>query len=210
MSTASCYDGCVRRYRRNGTPIGDRKVYVAKPGWPVQVWEVAGCSEWEQVQTTILLEALGGSFGPDFDVSKSIIVMPGVDLRHLDLYKARLPMSDMTAAMASGSKFYGSYLAGANLMGSDFSDANFRGSVLRSVDFREANLRRSIMSESDLSGADFRGANLDGAEMMKADLRGTLLDGVNCKSAALLYSKRNANDGKIEGWRVVRGVLERA
>ena len=55
-----------RRYRRNGKPIGNRRVYVVDVTVaPVKVYPVRlqGISTWEDAHQLVLMERWGGSYG---------------------------------------------------------------------------------------------------------------------------------------------------
>lgn len=142
----------MRRYRRNGNPIGDHKVYVVMPGSSPVVWEIKGCKHWEEVPETVALEAMAGTFGPDFDADKSFIIMPGANL--------------------SGERLYSVDLSGADLSGADLSGANLRLANLMGVNLRDSNLIYANLVVAQLESADLRGADFFGTQLWGADLKG--------------------------------------
>ena len=185
----------MSRYRRNGTPTGDRRVYVVMPGWgkvPPKVWEVSGCKEWEEVEPVIAVEAMTGTFGPDFDLSRAVAIMPGANLYGAILRDANLEGADLRDANLEGARLYSVDLRGAclyrtNLEGASLSYANLRGAALES-----ANLRGAALESANLEGADLRGADL-----RDADLEGAKLEG----------AFRQPDDRPIRGMRVLNGRL---
>jgi len=169
----------MRRYLRNGNPIGDHKVYVVMPGSVPVVWEIKGCRHWEEVPATIELEAMSGTFGPEFDPDKAVIIMPGANLR-----VANLSGANLRCANISGAK-----LSFADLIGADLSDADLSGAYLG-----DANLSGAYLIGANLSGADLIGADLSDADLREADLS---------------YAKRLPEDHPIPGWRIISGKLVR-
>ena len=138
----------MRSYRRNGTPIGDRSVYVVVPGPSPKAWEINGCSYWEEVPGAVALESIAGNFGYDFDPSAAIIVEPGCNLS-----KARLSQISLLLGDLRGAKMEGVILTEGSLMMADLRDANLYGARL---------------AYANLAGADFRGADIRGADLSGA------------------------------------------
>lgn len=202
----------MRRYRRNGNPIGDYKVYVVMPGedgeGPV-VWEIKGCRHWEEVPATIDLEAMSGTFGPYFDARKAVIVMPGSRLRcnlgGADLHMSNLSGSDMRYGLFLGTVFEGSDMAGvdlsqsllkgsylsdvdlsmANLEGSIVTDADMRRSLVKNSIFKDAELRRSNLESSDLEGSILQQAMMEGCNLRWSNLKNADLRGASLEEADL-------------------------
>ena len=135
----------MARFRRNGTPIGDHKVYVVLPAWEPKVWEISGYRTWEEVESGLPLEIMMGKFGFDY-VNEIVGVMPGANLRGAYLRLVDLPRANLI----------GANLGGANLMFSRLAHASLRG-----ADLSKANLTRSDLRFADLRGADLSEANLD-------------------------------------------------
>lgn len=186
----------MRRYRRNGTPIKDRKVYVVKPGFRPKVWEVKGYQTWEEVAAGVPVEAMMGAFDFEKDIT---IVMPGAVFSMKNLNGADLSDADL-----SGAKLNGSYLSGACLVGSYLRGANFRDACISGADLRDA----------DLSGADLTDADLRFSEVLRANLEGANLEGAQIRDADLRLAnlggaRRLPSDSQIPGWKVVSGRLER-
>jgi len=194
----------MRRYRRNGTPIGFQKPYVVLPGNPPQVWEVDGCKEWEEVPGVVALEAMAGKFGSDFDPSKAVTVMPGADLARSNLARSNLTRSNLIR-----SNLIRANLSGANLRGAVFSFADLTRANLTRADLTSADLSYAYLSYADLSFADLRGADLSYANLSFADLRGADLRGADLNGAALGNAYRKPSDDLIPGWRVVNSKIER-
>ena len=182
MSTATCYTSAMRRYRKNGTPIGDRKVYVVKPGYPVQVWEVFGYETWEEFKAGISIEIITGKFGLE-DLDDIVFLTPGARLEGKNIAGARLVRCDisgsrMNACRAprcvfdhsnmSRSVWIGSNLDYSSLVGIDASYGYFRSSSLEKCDLRGSDLTNSNFSYCDLSGADLRDCRTEGANFTGA------------------------------------------
>ncbi len=63
----------MRRFRRNGTPIGSHKVYAVSPGNSVtyatrpeaKVWLISGYKTWEEAEAGFAFEVMTGAFGED-------------------------------------------------------------------------------------------------------------------------------------------------
>lgn len=139
----------MRSYRRNGTPIGDRRVYVVMPAWNPKVWEISGYSTWEEVAAGLPLEILMGRFGLD-GTNEIVAVMPGANLRG-----AYLRLVD---------------LWGANLRGANLEGANLMFARLAHADLSDADLSRANLTRSDLRFSNLEGANLEGANISYAYL----------------------------------------
>lgn len=193
----------MRSYRRNGTPIGDRRVYAVLPCAKVKVWELNGYSTWEEVAAGLPLEILMGKFGSE-SLQYIVAVMPGANLARSFLGHAALVEANLSGADLEGASFYC-----AALSGSDLIEANLRGACLMGANLVGADLSRSNLMDAELQNANLwlaklerariDGANLCGANLDEADLSGVELDGI----------KRLESDRPIPGWRVVNGRLRR-
>jgi len=121
-----------RQYRRNGTPIGEYKVYALalNSGKWAEVFEITphGIETYEDLEGLVMLEMIEGRFGAP---ERIVVTKPGVDL------------------------------SGANLRGANLREANLRGANLRGVDLREANLYHADLGGADLREANLRDAILD-------------------------------------------------
>lgn len=137
----------MRNYRRNGTPIGDRRVYVVLPGTDPMVWEVNGYKFWEEVDAGLPMEVMMGKFGFE-RVNELVIIRPGARLRGADLDFVSLKDCDLREANLEEAR-----LEYANLSGADLRNSNLRG----------ADLGCSRLTGTDLSGAWIEGATLTGA-----------------------------------------------
>jgi hypothetical protein len=102
----------------------------------------------------------------DRQISKSGLVLAGVDLRGAVLPKVVLRKGELTAAQLAGAD-----LRFADLRTSSLVDANLRGADLRWADLSFADLRGS-----DLRDADLRYANLDDVVAVEARFEGALFN----------------------------------
>lgn len=194
----------MRRYRRNGTPIGKHRVYAVLPCAKVKVWELSGYSTWEEVEAGLPLEVMMGKFGSE-GMGYIVAIMPGAKLDHSFFGHAALLDANLSGADLEESSFYC-----ANLSGADLTGANLRGVCLMGAYLMGANLSRSNLMDAELQNANLwcaklknarlDGANLSGTHLVEADLGGVDLDGL----------KRLDSDHPIPGWRVVNGRLRRA
>lgn len=141
-----------RRYRRNGTPIGDYNVYAIafKQGERTQVFEVKpqGVETYEDLEMLVMMEELSGAFGYGYD--RLVVTRPGADLSYTKLQVVNLE--------------------GANLRTAHLYGANLRGAKLQGANLRDANLYGAILVGANLYGADLRGANLYCATLYGANL----------------------------------------
>jgi len=121
---------------------------------PAKVWEITGCTEWEEVPGAVALEAFSGKFGFDFDSSRATIVGPKCDLN-------RAWLSDVSFLLAD--------LREAKMNGAVLTYASFMMADLRHADLRGARMALSNLAGADLRHADLRGADLSGAVRGKND-----------------------------------------
>ena len=142
-----------RQYRRNGTPIGDHKVYaLAMRGYTcTDVFEIepSGIETYEGLEVLVDLEKMSGKFGFNYD--RLVITKPGANLVGADIYGidirgANLEGSDIRFSNLAGSELEGAKLAHSNLVGSILYGANFRGSDLRDADLYECDIDKAIFS----------------------------------------------------------------
>lgn len=107
--------------------------------------------------------------------TKSIAILPKLNLSNADLSKANLNYTDLN----------GADLSGANLEGADLNNSYLNNSDLKNADLEGADLYRTNLNGADLSGADLSGAKLIGTELSGTDLRGADLRGTVLSDAGL-------------------------
>jgi len=142
-----------RQYRRNGTPIGDHKVYaLAMKGIVCSgVFEIfpLGIETYEDLEVLVDLDKMSGKFGFDYDrlaITKPDANLVGADIYGIDIRGANLEGSDIRFSNLAGSELEGAKLAQSNLGGSILYRANFRGSDLRGAVLYECDISRAIFS----------------------------------------------------------------
>ena len=151
----------ARSYRRNGTPIGDRRVYVVTTKKrPCSVYEInlPGVTEWETGESLVAMERMSVAFGDDSMSDDLVLVKPG----------AKLTDANLRAANLSGADLSGADLSGANLYRANLSGADLTGAKLLGADLTGANLSGANLRGADLTGADLSGAYLTGAYLRDA------------------------------------------
>jgi len=119
-----------RSYLRNGTPIGEYKVYaiaIRDSGGPA-VFELNphGISDYEDLDGLVMMETLSGSFG--YDHERIVITKPGANLEGANLEDANLIRANL----------YGANLSGANLIRANLNSANLEGAILKGANLRGA------------------------------------------------------------------------
>jgi len=139
-----------RRYRRNGTPIGEYKVYALVFKRWAEVYEIVpqGIETYEDLEVLVEMEAMAGKFG--FDFSRIVITKPGVYLEEANLIGVKIP---------------GCNLSGANLSLCDLDEADLDHCNLSGANLEEAVLHRASMNFVNLSGAKTRRAEFHGVIM---------------------------------------------
>jgi len=141
----------ARSYRRNGTPIGDRRVYVVTTKKrPCSVYEMSGVTTWEEADASFELMRGMYQFGDDSMRDDLALVRPGADLTQANLEDANLERADLSGAILCGVNFCIADLTEARLCRANFTDA--------------------YLEEAVFCGADFTGADLTGARLMMAHL----------------------------------------
>lgn len=160
----------ARSYRRNGTPIGDYKVYiiVVDTTIPSRVFEISGMSTYEEAETAVMLEAMTGSLGND--PGRIVLTRPGANLAKANLSGANLEKCDL-----SGANLRHSTLVGTKLSRSKMSGCNLIGVDAKHSNFYMSDLSYSKMWASSFIGSQLDGAKLDGVEV-KAPGGGAWLD----------------------------------
>jgi hypothetical protein len=152
-----------RQYRRNGTPIGEYRVYALAMKGTTCTGEFeispSGIETYEDLESLVEMEAITGSFGYGYD--RLVITRPGANLIGLKLLGAYIPKADLR----------GANLEGADLEGANLESVSLVGAILRGACLFEANLYGADLRESNLSRADLRLADL-----READLRSAILD----------------------------------
>jgi len=136
----------MSRYRRNGTPIGDRRVYVVLPGADPMVWEVKGYKFWEEVDAGLPMEIMMGKFGFE-RVNELVIIRPGANL-----VGAKMVGVDLWKCNLRGAKMRGADLRNAELDLVDLSDADLSMSVLREASITDSFMPRCNLSHSLMTG----------------------------------------------------------
>jgi len=178
-----------RQYRRNGTPIGDRKVYALalRKDRPSDVFEIEphGIETYEDLEGLVALEQMAGKFGYDYD--RLVITRPGVDL--------------------SGKSILDIDISGSNLSGSHFVKSRFEGSTLDGVDFSGADLSRADLLNTYMSGTVLYGSKLIGAYMEGVNIEECRFDKETDFSSAYLpdgpvpYGWSRDNEGLLTRWK---------
>jgi hypothetical protein len=219
----------MRRYRRNGTPIGDRKVYVVMPGFrdphdpgPCQAWEIKGLAHWEEVADTIPLEAMTGAFGRDFDPRIAKIICPGANLKSSSLYDgsfekvdlrdADLRRCDISATAFTDSDFRGANLSSAVVDAVRFSSCDLRGcrfyGKIRACSFFGCDLRNVDMSECEIYAASFYHCDLRGTRMSENVVNVDFGESERLPSDPPIASVRETGAGRtLKRWHVVDGRM---
>lgn len=152
------------------------------------------------------------------------LVMPGADLRCLDLREQVLASAELQGADLRNSLldsavlvrgvFDGARMSGTSLFSADASKASFADTQLtgthavrskwRRALLARADLTAALLDNADLRGAEFVGARLDRASLVGADLRQAILLRATFAHADL----RDANlDGAAAEARTFRGAL---
>jgi hypothetical protein len=103
-----------------------------------------------------------------------------VDLRGLQLYRARLINTQLRYANLARS-----WLQGTWLNRSDLKSADLRRSHLQETSFVDANLNFAYLSGANLQDADLRGADLRGADLRDANLTGVVFEGALADAATI-------------------------
>ena len=109
-------------------------------------------------------------------------LVPGADLRGVDLGKRNL--------------------AGIDLRRADLRGADLRHSILRDADLRGAKLSEADLRQAHLDGADLTGARLDGADLRRALLARACFAGASLRGARLsgtAVNGANFTDADLEG-----------
>ncbi len=120
----------------------------------------------------------------------------------IDLYKANMEYSNLTAIYCRLGILYGAYLEGANLNGATFEGANLEGAKLEGANLNGANLEGANLEGANLEGAYLKVAYLEGANLEGANLEGAKLEGANLKGAKLEGAKlegANLEGANLEG-----------
>jgi uncharacterized protein YjbI with pentapeptide repeats len=159
-----------RQYRRNGTPIGDHKVYALAifRGKKTRVYEIIpqGIETYEDLDFLVDMEELAFKFGSGYD--RLVITKPGVDLSGEKLVGVDLHKSNLSGAKMSGSYVNGSLLTYCTLIGTDFSNAELRFAYLTGSNMTGADLFNSDVSSAEMYDVKLRDARTSHADFSEA------------------------------------------
>jgi uncharacterized protein YjbI with pentapeptide repeats len=140
------------------------------------------------------------------------LVMPGADLRHLDLREqilagAQLQGADLRNSLLDSAVLVRAALDGARMSGTSLFSADASKATLSDARLVGAHALRSTWRRALLAHADLTGALLDDADLREAELVGARLDraslvGADLRQAVLLdatFLAADLSDARLEG-----------
>ncbi|MGI8728766.1 MAG: pentapeptide repeat-containing protein [Solirubrobacteraceae bacterium] len=140
------------------------------------------------------------------------LVMPGADLRQLDLREqvlagAQLQGADLRnclldSAVLIRAALDGARMSGTSLFSADASKATFSDAQLVGAHALRSTWRRSVLVRADLTGALLDDADLRGAELVGARLDRASLVGADLRQSVLLdasFLSADLSDAHLEG-----------
>ncbi|MBA3327525.1 MAG: pentapeptide repeat-containing protein [Solirubrobacterales bacterium] len=140
------------------------------------------------------------------------LVMPGADLRQLDLREqilagAQLQGADLRNSLLDSTvliraAFDGARMSGTSLFSADASKATFSDAQLMGAHGLRSTWRRALLARADLTGALLDDTDLRGAELVGARLDRASLVGADLRQAVLLeatFAAADLTDAHLDG-----------
>ena len=191
----------MRRYRRNGTPLGGYVPYMVAPGQngsSAEVMAIDGAETWEDAYSVFVLERLANTglvfFGPQMDMGDY-----GVHRTILDV-GSNFSYTVLNRANLRGAVFRGANLIRSDLPDSILDDVEFSGCSMAQANFHRSSLRGCLMMMCETTKADFSSCSLVGARFGACE--GT-------DKADFSYARMSSKDRPPSGWRIEKGILVR-
>jgi Pentapeptide repeats (8 copies) len=161
---------------------------------------------WQVINTAQGKGGSGGRIEALQELNADHIPLVGVMADHAFLQGIQLPKANLLRSDLTASDLRDCMLEGAHMAVSTLVSTNFRNCDLRHAKLTDANLEDADLFNANLSGADLSLTNLKNADLGSADLQGIAWEGIRSVEGANVHGVKNAPAGFLQ-WARRNGAI---